>query len=37
MNDLHIRLGEHDGVAEVGEWAQADEGMGKGRHDVAQH
>jgi hypothetical protein len=37
MDDLNIRLGEDDGVAEVGKWAQADEGMGKGRHDVAQH
>ncbi len=35
MDDLHICLGKNNGVAEVGKWAQADEGMGEGRHHVA--
>ena len=35
MDDLHICLGKNDGVAEVGKWAQANEGMGEERHHVA--
>ncbi len=37
MNDGHRCLGEKNLAAEVGEGAQADEGMGEGRHHMTLH
>jgi hypothetical protein len=37
MNDGHRCLGEHNLAAKVGKGAQADEGLGEGRHHMVLH
>jgi hypothetical protein len=37
MNDGHHCLGEQNLAAKVGEGAQANEGVGEGRHHMALH
>ncbi len=37
MNDGHRHLGEQNLAAKVGKGAQANEGMGEGRHHMALH
>ena len=37
MDDRHSRLGENDLATKVGEWPQADEGMGEGGHHMTLH